>query len=175
MGIQTETGVDARVDGKRHLAPGVFDGNETCGNGETLQQNVVLYVEAEVRAVQSVVVVSVWFVQRFTQVAAHDVLVAELGSEGRAACKPVEIAVQLDAEDIRAVVVKGCRRLLSANQFEAVVAAVPVNGRLKVQPSFRLSRQGDKQLGSLLVLFVKPDAIERVGAEAFGRQSRMPV
>ena len=73
----------------------------------------MLQVERQVRAVQSVQVVAVCpadvygFVQGLSQITAHNVFVAEFGSHGCTSQLPVEIAVQVDAEDVGAVVVEG--------------------------------------------------------------------
>ena len=47
-------GVHSRIEGEGHLVPRVLDGDEACREGEALQQDVVLQVERQVRAVQSV-------------------------------------------------------------------------------------------------------------------------
>ena len=99
MASQPQAGVDAGIDGWVHVGPGVLHYYESCRDGEVAEQQVVLQVGADVGAVQAERVVAVGAVdvvgphERFAEVAAQQVLVAYLGTEGCASCLPVEVAV----------------------------------------------------------------------------------
>ena len=125
-------GIDAWIDGEGHLVPRVLDGDEACREGEALQENVVLEVEREVGAVQSDLIMAEGLVKRLAKIGADDVLVAELGTEGSTPGSPVEPAVEIDAEDIAAMVVEGHTVFRAANQFETVIRAIPIDGGAEV-------------------------------------------
>ena len=104
-------------------------------------------------------------IQRLAQVAADDVLVAELSPQGGTTQLPVEIAVQVDAEDIGAVVVERHLVLGPPDEFKTVIRAIPVDGRAEVEPSFGLALNGRIYLRGFLVLFVEFGTVEGVRAE----------
>ena len=103
--------VDAWIDGEVHITPRVLDGHQSCREGEVLEQQVVFEIAADVRPVQAEGVVAVGAAdvvrsgEGFTEVAADEVFVTYLRTEGCSSCCPVEIAVQVDAVDVGVVVV----------------------------------------------------------------------
>ena len=77
-------------------------------------------------------------VQRFAQVRADEVFIAQLGGHGRAAQRPVHIGVEVDSHHVGAVIVE--RNLarpgvVATQQLEAVVLMVPVDGGTETDPS----------------------------------------
>ena len=176
-------GIYARIDLEGHAVPRILHRHEASRQCEALQQHVMLQVERKVRAVQSVLVGAVRAVQRLAEVAADDVLVAELSPQGRPPPLPVKVAVQVDAEDIGTVMIERHLVVHASYQLEAVVRAVPVDGGLEVQlilpaSCFKgltpdVALQGRKPLQRALVLLVVLGTVERVRAEAFDRQTRI--
>ena len=161
MVIRTITDVDARIDGHVHVAPRVLDSDETCGESEISQQQVVFQIAADVGAVDAKGIVTVrsfdmmGLCQRFTEVAADQVFVAQFGSEGRAPSLPVEIAAEVHAIDIRAVVVVFHLLWLSAIALIAVAVLVPVEADIQVQRTLLGSAlYGGKQFCGVLILLV---------------------
>ena len=106
----------------------------------------MLQVEREVGAVQAVLIIAERCIQWLAQIATDNVFVAKLTAKGCAACCPVEVAVEVDAESIGAVMVERNQVFRSANQFEAVVAAIPVDGRFQVQTARCLALNGCEEL-----------------------------
>ena len=138
-------------------------------------------MEADVGAVKSEFVVAVCsadmfcVVERFSEISADHILVSEFCTQGRAAQRPVEPAVQIHTEHIGAVIVERILVRGIADKFETVLRAVPVDSRLKVKPAaLCFSLDGREPLGGLLVLVVKLFAIECVAAEAFRGESGVP-
>ena len=92
--------------------------------------------EADVGAVDAVVVVAVGtadvvrVVERFAEVSAEKVFVSQFCTNGSASENPVEIAVEVYAEDVGAVIVERIFFGCVAEELETVVAVVPVDGRL---------------------------------------------
>lgn len=95
----------------------------------------MLQMERDIRAVQSYLVMTERVGEGLTEIRAHDILIAELSSQGCTSQQPVEIAVQVDAEDIRAVVVEGYSLLRAACQLETVVTTVPIDSGMDVKLS----------------------------------------
>ena len=81
----------------------------------------MLQMEGEVRAVQSHLIMTERVGEWLTEIGADNVLVAELGTEGCSSQQPVEVTVEVDAEDIRAVVVKRNLLLRASDQLKAVM------------------------------------------------------
>ena len=100
-------GIDARIEFEWHLVPGVLDGNKTSREGEALQQNVVLKVEREIRTVESYFIMTERVGERFAQLSADDIFVAELGPNGVASQLPVEVCVEIDAKHVGAMIIEG--------------------------------------------------------------------
>ena len=73
------------------------------------------------------------FAKRFTEVAAHEILVAQFSSKGSATEHPVEVAVEVGAEDIRAVVVERIFVGSVAEEFESVFTMIPIDGRFDME------------------------------------------
>ena len=114
-------------------------------------------------------------VERVAQVGAEDVLVAHLCSEGRAPQRPVEVGVEVESEDLRAVVVVGHFRLRPAYQFEAILLVVPVDGRTEVEESASvLTLQRQEGLEGVLKLVVEARAIVSVRPVVLAAQSCLP-
>ena len=144
----------------------------------------MLQMERQVRSVQSELVVTMRTIQRLAQVAADDVLIAKLGTNGRPSTNPIEIAVQVDSKDIGAVVVERHLALVAAYEFKPVVRTVPVDGGLEVQLvglaacliqlATHITLQGRIEFGSFLILLVVLRAIECVRSPALSRETRLP-
>ena len=71
--------------------------------------------------------------KRFAEVAAHEILVAQFGSEGSATEKPVEVDVEVGSEDVGAVIVERILVGSVAEEFEAVFAVIPIDGRFEME------------------------------------------
>ena len=97
----------------------------------------------------------VGLVEGFAEVAADKVFVTNLRTEGRTSCRPVEIAVQVDAVDIGMVVVVLHLFWLSAIPLIAIEVLVPVDTGGVVKPSaFGLGLDGGEEFGGVFVLVV---------------------
>ena len=97
-----------------------------------MEQNVVFHHKAYVGAVDAVVVVAVGaadvvrIVERLAEVAAQEVFVAQFGSNGCSSENPVKITIEVDAEDVGAVIIEGLGVWGVAEEFEAVFRVIPV-------------------------------------------------
>ena len=123
----------------------------------------MLKVEREVRAVQSYLVMAEGVGEWFAQIGADNVFVAELGTHSSASQLPVKVRIEIDAEDVGAVIVEGHFFFCAAYQFESVVRAIPVDSRSDVEPTGGyLTLHGGIYFSRLFVLFVELRTIERV-------------
>ena len=128
------TDINAWIDGHIHVAPCVLHRHQTCGEGEVTQQQVVFQIAADVRTVHTKGVVAIRsfdmmrLQERFPEVAADEVFIAQFGSEGCPVLGvPVEITAEAHAIDIRAVVVVFHLLGLSTIPLIAVPVLVPVD------------------------------------------------
>ena len=89
MVVKPVTGIYSRIESEAALVPCVLQNNEASRQGEVFEQNIVLQVETDVRAVEAVLIsvgivsAALRVVERFAEVAADDVLVAVVGAECR--------------------------------------------------------------------------------------------
>ena len=126
-------------------------------------------MEAQVAAVQSEGIVTVGavdvtrLVERLAEVSADEVFVAELRTECRLAQCPLDMAVEVKAEHVGAVVVVRHPLLTATEQLEAVLVPVPVDGRTEVEGSaLGLGLYGGEDLAGVFKLVVVFRAVERV-------------
>ena len=161
--------VDAWIDLHAHAVPRVLHSHETCRECEAAEQYVVFNDETDIGAVDAVVVVAVGsadmvrIVQWFTEVSAEQVFVAQLCTNGCTTENPVEIAVEVYAKDVGAMIVERIFIGSVAEKFEAVVAVIPINGRAKMEAALlRLCLQGGVGLQCVLKLVVPFCAVECV-------------
>ena len=169
VAVQPQAHVDAGIDSPVHVGLRVLRRRQSCRDEERSEGDVVFQEKLEIGAVEAVGVEAlrpvdgVLPVERVAQVGAEDVLVAHLCSEGRAPQRPVEVGVEVEAEDLRAMVVVGHFRLRPAYQFEAILLVVPVDGWTEVELSASvLTLQRQEGLEGVLKLVVEARAIVSV-------------
>ena len=142
-------------------------------------------IAADVRPVQAEGVVAVGAAdvvrsgEGFTEVAADEVFVTYLRTEGCPSCCPVEIAVQVDAVDVGMIVVILHLVWLSTIPLIAIQVLVPVDAGGKAQPSMLgLCLNGSEKFGGVFVLVVGLPfgrGVEGAGTPAFVGDAQMPV
>ena len=126
------THVDAWIHGHVHIAPCVFHRHKSCGDGHLVQQDVMLQIAADIRSVHTEGVVAIrpldmmCLRQRFAQITANEVFVAQFCSEGRASCLPVEIGACTHTIHIRTVIIVFHLLCLTPISLIAVAVLVPV-------------------------------------------------
>ena len=142
----------------------------------------MLQHQTDVGAVQPVLIVAISAVdmvcprQGFSQVAAHQILVAQLSAYGGSSQHPIEVSVQVHAIHIRAMVVERIDVWGVAKQLKTVHRPVPVDGGFQVQSSLLvLCRHSGVGLEGVLKLVVPFRPIEGVGAKVSHTQAGVPV
>ena len=159
----------------------VLHGDDSCRERQVPPQDVVLQVEAQVRAVQPHSVLPAcggWTgrLQRFAQRGADDALVAQLRAEGRLAQWGFQRVVQVQPVHVGAVVVEGHGFRTSAHQFEAVFRSVPVDGRAEaVGRACCFCLYGGEVLARVLELVVVLRAVKRVCPVVLLGEARVPL
>ena len=116
-----------------------------------------------------------WFAKRFAEVSAHEVLVSQFCSDGGATECPVEVAVEVHAEDVGAVIVERILVGSVAEEFEAVFAVIPVDRRFQMERSVLVLRlYCGVCLERVLKLVVPFHSVEGVRPVVLRRDSGMP-
>ena len=173
--------IDAGIDAHVHRRPTVLHGHDAGREGEAPEQNVVLGDKLHIGAVDTLLVIQVGAAdvprcgERFAEIGAHEVFVAQFGPEGCAPESPVEVGVEVHTEDISAVIVEGILVGPAAEEFEAVVVVVPVDGGAEVDGPFPgLCLQGRVGLEGVFELVVPLGTVECARPEVFHRETGMP-
>ena len=112
--------------------------------------------------------------QLLSEVRADDPFVPGLGTEGRLSQPRLSPEVQVRAQDIGLVVIERILLRSAAEQFEAVLPMVPVQGRGEVQGAFTFRLDGSEGLQRVLELVVEFGAVEGAGSEILVAHARLP-
>ena len=114
--------------------------------------------------------------QRLTQVAAHQILVLEFGTDGGTAQSPVKPAVKAHAGHIRTVVVELDRILTAADKLKTVLVVVPPCAGVNMHAPYPvLGLKGGICLYGMLKLVIELGRVESVAAPVLDAGTGMPV
>ena len=169
-----EVGVNAREQADSFLVAGIVNRRKSCRGGQPAQDDMMLQEQVESRPVQAADIDAPGIGSFLAEVRADDPFVPGLGTEGRLSQPRIGPEVQVRAQDIGLVVIERIFFRSAAEQFEAVLSMVPVQGRGEMQGAFPFRLDGSEGLQRVLELVVEFGAVEGAGSEILVAHARLP-
>ena len=121
------------------IVPGVLHCRQSCREGQSFEEQVMLKHYTDVCAVQTIDIVAVGtfdmmrFVEFFTEVTAQQVLIAQVCTQGRPSSCPIYIGIDVHPHHLRPVIVEGTGSLVVTEEFKSILLMIPVNRGFEMQ------------------------------------------